>query len=155
MRSNPGSAVERPREPRRHWRILSPVGIGRVERAFVEERAWREQARIVFLCVVSAGLQAGEVRGLRWHHVSLTDPAGAFLRVRETFVRGQQDTPKSERSMRRLALGDRLADELWQHRRRSRFQGEAARLHRPGRRDVPRGGGAPRGEAVRAEIREK
>ena len=132
VRSNPVSAVERPREPRRHWRILSPVEIGRVERAFREladdaqsdERAWCEQARVIFLTVVSAGLRAGEIRGLRWHHVSLADPAGAVLRVRETFVRGQPDTPKSEKSVRTLALGKRLAEELWQHHRRSQFQGD-------------------------------
>src|SRR5439155_18807237 len=34
VRSNPVSAVERPREPRRRWRILSPAEIGAVERAF-------------------------------------------------------------------------------------------------------------------------
>src|SRR5436309_2514328 len=64
VRSNPVSAVERPREPRRRWTILSPVEIGRVERAFAElageadedeERAWREQARVAFRTVVSAG----------------------------------------------------------------------------------------------------
>jgi hypothetical protein len=56
MRSNPVSAVDRPREPRRRWTILSPVEIGRVERAFeeladddLEKRAWIEQARVVFL----------------------------------------------------------------------------------------------------------
>jgi site-specific recombinase XerD len=32
-RSNPVSSVERPREPRRRWRILSPAEIGAVERA--------------------------------------------------------------------------------------------------------------------------
>jgi integrase len=132
VRGNPVSAVERPREPRRRWRILSPVEVGRVERAFREltdeaqgdERAWREQARVIFLTVVSAGLRAGEIRGLRWRHVSLADPAGAVLRVRETFVRGQPDTPKSEKSVRTLALGDRLASELFDHRGRSKFTGE-------------------------------
>src|SRR5215208_5668113 len=75
VRSNPVSAVERPREPRRRWRILSPVEIDGTEHAFHElideaagvERAWREQARVVFLTVVRAGLRAGEIRGLRWH----------------------------------------------------------------------------------------
>jgi integrase len=135
VRSNPVSAVERPRDPRRRWRILTPVEIGRVERAFAEladqahlgERAWLEQARVVFLTVVSAGLRRGEVLGLRWRDVTLADPARAALRVRETFVRGQADTPKSEKSERTLAIG-RLASELFDHRGRSAFAGDDERV---------------------------
>ena len=64
-------------------------------RAFVElteegesERASLEQARVIFLTVVSAGLRSGEILGLRWKDVELADLAGAVLRVHETFVRG-------------------------------------------------------------------
>ena len=136
VRSNPVSAVERRREPRRRWTILSPVEVARVERAFVdlvneakgEERAWREQARVVFLTVVSAGLRRGEVLGLRWRHVSLADPAGALLRVEETWVRGGIDTPKSEKSERTIALGERLASELFDHRARTAFAGDDERV---------------------------
>jgi integrase len=136
VRSNPVSAVERPREPRRRWRILSPVEIGRVERAFAalvdeadvdEERAWCEQARVVFLTVVSAGLRRGEVLGLRWRDVALADPAGATLRVRETWVRGGPDTPKSEKSERTIAIG-RLASELFDHRARTAYSGDDERV---------------------------
>jgi integrase len=135
VRSNPVSAVQRPREPRRRWTILSPVEIGRVERAFQElaeaesgeDRAWIEQARVVFLTVLSAGLRRGEVLGLRWRDVSLADPAGATVRVRETWVRDQPDTPKSEKSERTIALG-RLAGELFEHRARSAFQGDDERV---------------------------
>jgi len=136
VRSNPVSAVERPREPRRRWTILSPVEIGRVERAFAElmdegeeeERSWREQARVVFLTVVSAGLRRGEILGLRWKDVALADPAGATLRVRETWVRGATDTPKSERSERTIAMGERLSSELFDHRARSAYQGDDERV---------------------------
>jgi site-specific recombinase XerD len=134
VRSNPVSAVDRPREPRRRWTILTPVEIGRVERAFREladedpdERVWIEQARVVFLTVVSAGLRRGEILGLRWRDVSLADPAGATLRVRETWVRDQADTPKSEKSERTIAIG-RLAGELFEHRGRSPFQGDDERV---------------------------
>lgn len=136
IRSNPVSAVERPREPRRRWRILSPVEVVRVERAFAElvdqaggeERAWGEQARVVFLTVVSAGLRRGEVLGLYWRCVSLADPAGALLRVEATWVRGAADTPKSEKSERTIAIGERLASELFDHRARSAFAGDDERV---------------------------
>jgi integrase len=135
-RSNPVSSVDRPREPRRRWAILSPVEVGRVERAFSElareaegeERAWCEQARVVFLTVCLAGLRRGEVLGLHWRDVSLADPAGATLRIRETFVRGAVDTPKSEKSERTIALGERLASELFDHRARTTFQGDDERV---------------------------
>ena len=117
-------------------RILSPVEIGRVERAFAEiaekgegeERAFAEQARVVFLTVVSAGLRRGEILGLRWRDVSLADPAGATLRVRETWVRGAPDTPKSEKCERTIALGERLASELFDHRARTAYQGDDERV---------------------------
>jgi integrase len=133
LRFNPVEDVDRPAPPRRRWTILSPVEIARVARALAElradeadeeERAWLEQARVIFLVVVTLGLRRGEVLGLRWRCVALADPEGARLRVEETWVRGGADTPKSEASERTIALGSRLADELFQHRSRSRFQGE-------------------------------
>ncbi len=104
LRSNPVADVDRPREPRRRWRILSPFEIGRVDRAFRElaeaaeeaEQRWIEQARVVFLLVLGAGLRRGEILGLRWRAVDLADPDGARLRVVETWVRDAVDTPKSE-----------------------------------------------------------
>jgi integrase len=123
--------TERPREPRRRWRILTPAGqSGRSASSLTRRRgelAWREQARVVFLTVVSAGLRRGEILGLRWRHVSLADPAGALLRVEETFVRGAVDSPKSEKSERTLAIG-RLAAELFDHRARTAFAGEDERV---------------------------
>lgn len=124
-----------PVEPRRRWRILTPAEIGAVERAFTEfvdeaageERAFAEQARVVFLTVVSAGLRCGEVLGLRWKDVALADPAGATLRVRETWVRGATDTPKSEKSERTIAIGQ-LAGELFDHRARTAYIGEDERV---------------------------
>jgi integrase len=77
---------------------------------------------------VSAGLRRGEVLGLRWRDVDLADPSGALLRVRETFVWGEADTPKSEAGERTIAVGPKLAEELWQHRRRSAFQGDGERV---------------------------
>ncbi|MBA2526851.1 MAG: site-specific integrase, partial [Pyrinomonadaceae bacterium] len=136
IRANPVPSVDRPREPRRRWRILSPAEVGSVERAFEElideaegeERDWRRQARAVFLVLVAAGLRRGEVLGLRWHSVHLADPDGAFLRVCETFVRGGIDTPKSEAGERTIALGNRVSTELFEHRARTAFAGEDERV---------------------------
>jgi integrase len=155
---NPVSAVDRPREPRRRWAILSPDEVGRVERAFAElaeeaegeERASREQARVVFLTVVSAGLRRGEILGLRWRHVSLADPACATLRVRETWVRGAPDTPKSEKSERTIALGERLAAELFSHRGRTRSR--ATTSASSARNAAARSTGAPL-DTVTSELR--
>lgn len=129
------TGIDRPREPRRHWTILSPLEVGRVERAFAElaeegesERAWLEQARVVFLTIIGAGLRRGEILGLRWKDVDLADPAGALLRVRETFVRCAEDTPKSDAGERTIALGPKHAEEFWQHRRRTAFAGDDERV---------------------------
>lgn len=136
VRGNPVPLVDRPREPRRRWRILAPPEIGRVERAFEElvdeaegeERIWREQARAIFLVLVGTGLRRGEVLGLRWSKVHLADPDGPHLRVVETWVRDGVDTPKSEAGERTIALGPRVASELFEHRRRTSFAGDDERV---------------------------
>jgi integrase len=125
------------RAGRRRWTILTPAEVARVERAFAEladesaergERAWLEQARVIFLTVLLAGLRRGEVLGLRWEDVQLADPNGARLLVRRTWVRGQEDTPKSERGERTIALGHRLAEELFEHRGRTAFRDDGERV---------------------------
>jgi integrase len=120
------------------------------EEAEGEERASREQARVVFLTVVSAGLRRGEILGLRWRHVSLADPACATLRVRETWVRGAPDTPKSEKSERTIALGERLAAELFSHRGRTRSR--ATTSASSARNAAARSTGAPL-DTVTSELR--
>ena len=47
-----------------------------IEAAKDEERAWREQARVLFLTIVTAGLRRGEILGLRWGSVHVADPEG-------------------------------------------------------------------------------
>jgi integrase len=137
--ANPVPLVERPKEPRRRWTILTPAEIARVANAFEElaaaaplegpkleeTRLWIEQARVVFLVVVACGLRRGEILGLRWRHVDLVD---MVMRIEETWVAGQVDTPKSEAGERTVAFGQVVADELWQQRRRSRFQGDDERV---------------------------
>jgi integrase len=123
LRDNPVSLVDRPREPRRHWRILSPAEVARVQTAFAEllddaeddwERVWIELAQTVFTVVYGLGLRRGELLGLRWRHVRLADP----------------DTPKSEASTRTLALGRVVAEAIFEHRARTAYAGDDERVFR-------------------------
>jgi integrase len=125
LRENVVARVERPKERKPKWRILRRDEFKRVEVVFTElvseapdeaERVWREQARTVFLTVMGTGMRRGEVLGLRWKNVHLTDPElGPWLRVEETWVRGGKDTPKSEAGERTVTLGPMLAEELAGH----------------------------------------
>jgi integrase len=60
--------------------------------------------------------------------VHLADPEGAFLRVAETWVAGDIDTPKSEAGERTIALGPKVASELFDHRARTAFSGGDERV---------------------------
>jgi integrase len=48
---------ERPKLPRRKWRILEPVEVGRVYKGFTDE-----QARTVFLTLVLTGVRRSELQ---------------------------------------------------------------------------------------------
>lgn len=133
--ANPATKAERPRLPAFRPRILKPGEIQAVLHAFTEliretteaegavesavDRAWQagmrqryEQARVVFLTLVLTGLRRFELQGLRWRAVDLIDNV---LRVEDS---------KSEDGVRSIALSAALVEELWQHRRRSAFQGD-------------------------------
>lgn len=105
--SNPAEGVERPKIERRRWRILEPVEVQRVYKAFTNE-----QARTMFLTLALTGLRRFELQALRWRDVDLVD---CVLRVRES---------KSEEGERSLSLVPALSEALWQHRRRSPFNGD-------------------------------
>lgn len=107
VESNPAEGVERPKLPRRSWRILEPMEVTLVARSFVDELA-----RVVFLTLVLTGLRRSELQALRWRDVDLV---ANVLRVRDS---------KSEDGVRSIAIPPRLAEKLWQHRRRTQFQGE-------------------------------
>jgi len=104
---NPADGAERPKLPRRRWRILEPAEVGSVARAFTDA-----QARVAFLVLVLTGLRRSELQALRWRDVDLVT---MVLRVRDS---------KSEDGIRSIALPQPLAEELWQHRRRSAYQGD-------------------------------
>lgn len=137
LRDNPVELVDRPREGRRRWRILTTGEIARVRTAFAEiatdtddaeERVWVEQAARVFTVVYATGLRRGELLGLRWRHVRLADPAGPTLRVEETYVRGRVDTPKSQASSRTIALGRVVAEALFEQRAATSYETDDDRV---------------------------
>lgn len=82
IRANPVALVDRPPEPRRRWKILTPIEIQSVERALDdlieetggEEQAWRRTCRGIFPCDrprpakgrdPQASLADGQARGPR------------------------------------------------------------------------------------------
>lgn len=110
VESNPAAGAERPKLPRRHWRILEPVGRpcpegvhGRPgEDGLPDARPDRDPPL--------------GATGVRWRDVDLVEN---IVKVRDS---------KSEDGIRSIALPTTLAEELWQHRRRSNFQGEDERV---------------------------
>jgi integrase len=65
--------------------------------------------RAFYLVAIMAGLRHGELCALRWRDVDWT--AGK-IRIRQNFVLGEYDTPKSRRGSRGVPMADRLAGEL-------------------------------------------
>jgi site-specific recombinase XerD len=133
--SNPARDAKRPKVARSRWTILAPAEVSALLRSFDEliheagsepERQWRETAKTMCLAMLYAWLRRGELLGLHWRDVELGHPDGPRLHVRETFVRGQRSDPKTDEGARTIALEDDgpLAEELWQHRRRSLFDGD-------------------------------
>jgi integrase len=96
--ANPVAGIERPKIPRKRWRILEPREVPRVSKAFSDVRGRR-----VFLTLVLTGLRRSELVGLRWRHVNLVE---GTLRVEES---------KSEEGERLIALPRTLVDELVAH----------------------------------------
>jgi integrase len=110
---------------------LKPEQVRALLRAFDDE-----QARAAFLTFVTTGLRASELRRLRWRDVDLIE---SRLRVEDS---------KTETGERSIAIGKQLAEELWQHRRRSRFQGEDERVF-----CHPEVGGEYRGDTFGEDLR--
>jgi integrase len=105
--ANAAAAAERPKLPRRQWRILQPHEVGRVARGFTDE-----QYGTVFWTLVLTGVRREELRRLRWRDVDLVE---SVLRVTDA---------KSERGVRSIAIAPMLADELARHKDRSAYQGD-------------------------------
>jgi integrase len=107
VESNPAERAERPKLPRRAWRILEPAEVARVSKAFADD-----QARVAFLTLVLTGLRRSELQRLRWRDVDLL---GGVIRIRES---------KSEDGVRSIALAPRLMEELAKHYGRTTFKSD-------------------------------
>jgi integrase len=133
---NPVHYVDRPRERKRSWPILTPKEVGRVVQAFDQLIAGAEgdalddliTARAMFVVLIDSGIRRGEMLGLRWRHVSLADPDGPTIEVSETWTRNQIDTPKSNESRRNIAISGYCAEVLTEHLGRARFDGDDDRV---------------------------
>lgn len=108
VETNPAMHAERPKVPRRNWRILQPNEVAIVARAFTDDTP-----RTLFLTLVLTGIRRFEALALRWGDVDLLE---GTLRVRDS---------KSEDGIRSIALSPRLAEALAEHWQRSPYQGNA------------------------------
>jgi integrase len=82
----------------------------------------------VFVVVYATGIRRGELPGLRWSRVRLADPDGPTVRVDETFVGDQVDTPKSEASERTIPLGRAAAEALYARFTETAYQDDGDRV---------------------------
>jgi integrase len=111
VETNPAERAERPKLPKRRWRILEPIEVARVAKAFRDE-----QARVVFLTLVLTGLRRSELQALRWRDVDLL---AAVLRVRDS---------KTEDGVRSIALSPGLVDALSGHYTATAYKGDGERV---------------------------
>lgn len=76
-------------------------------------RDWWPVVRLLVMLAAMTGMRLGELRGLRWRDV------GSRVRVRDNFVRGAFDNPKSDESSRGIPLAARLLSELDTHHKQT------------------------------------
>jgi Phage integrase, N-terminal SAM-like domain len=133
VRGNPAPAVDRPGEPRRssrRWRSAEWSGGSSSSSTRRRARSGPGASRRASSSLPSSWPVSAAGRSSAYLASRCANGPGgrALLRVEETFVRGQADTPKSEKSERTIALGQRLASELFDHRARTAFIGDDERV---------------------------
>jgi integrase len=116
------------RGPQRRWATENPCdgvelpGVPEADEIrYLDEAEWEAVLRHVvpgayerfdrafYLTAIMAGLRHGELIALRWRDV---DWIAGRVRVRQNYVLGAYDTPKSRRGSRSVPMADRLAGEL-------------------------------------------
>jgi len=111
IRPNPTEGVSHPRLPKWKGQALKPEHVQGLLRGFPEG-----QDRTVFLTLVLTGIRRSELQQLRWADVDLIENR---LRVVDSKTRSRE---------RSIALTPMLAEELWQHRRRTRYGSDQERV---------------------------
>jgi integrase len=108
---NPAAGVRHPHARQRKGVVLTPAQFQLLGRSFDDALA-----RVMFKALVLTGVRRAELLGLRWRDVDLIENR---LRVEDS---------KTETGVRSIAIPPTLAEELWQHRRATSFQGEDERV---------------------------
>lgn len=130
MPHNPVEDVDAPRPNSPEMSVLSDSEIARLLTAYVQLEAdppegttaaeWRQVRRLVTVAL-GTGMRRGELLGLRWRDVALLE---GKLTVRESFVRGQFQTPKSQKSQRTFEVGAVTRAALTEQWEETRFRSD-------------------------------
>lgn len=130
VRRSPVDEVEMPRTEAREMNVLTEVEIARLLTAYRElegaadelaEREWWRLTRRLVEVALATALRRGELLALRWADVELLD---GRLTVRQAYVRGQFQTPKSRASRRTLELGPHAVDVFTEVYEDSRYRAD-------------------------------
>jgi integrase len=130
VRVNPLEEVESPRVEQREMHVLTEAEIARLLTAYQElqvqvsdagDPEWWALTRRLVQVALGTALRRGELLALRWRDVELLEHR---LTVREAYVRGRFQTPKSRASRRTIELGPRTAEVLREQWRQSLYQAD-------------------------------
>jgi integrase len=105
IQRNPAELLFIPREAKRPEHTA--MSLEEVQKCFL---VLDQRERLIAKFAILAGLRPGEIFGLKWGHLSET-----HVNIRQRVYRGEIDSPKSPRSIRKAALAAGLLDdvELW------------------------------------------
>jgi integrase len=102
IRRNPAELLFIPRDAKRPEHTA--MTLEEVQRCFA---VLEQRERLIVKFAIIAGLRPGEIFGLKWEHLS-----GTHVNVRQRVYRGEIDSPKTSRSIRKAALAAGLMDDL-------------------------------------------
>jgi integrase len=119
-RANPCDDVDRPQvEESLEIRFLQIDEVEALLRAVPLHDPLGPTEQVLYLTAALVGLRQGELFALRWRDV---DWAAGRIRVRQNYVRGHWQTPKTRRGFRSPPMVDRVAGELERHFQQSAYQ---------------------------------